>query len=247
MDSDCWRELFSGMAARWSSFAPARVELSSEQFREDFTRVRADYLRLVEQGKWNSGPRDLMTVLGATDDELSHSRVVAWLLQPTGRHGLGFSVLHRILQTGWPQLPMPDLATAVVAREVPRPPDTGVTRADVVVWVGPTVLVIENKVWAPESSGQCQALFREWIDEAADVRFLLLSRDGHPPLTAISDDARSAWRAISYRHLAGLLQELTHRSVSADTAQRAVGQYQAALRHLVGAQDAFAITVRDKR
>jgi hypothetical protein len=89
-----------------------------------------------------------MSVLGATDDELSHSRVLAWLLQPTGRHGLGASVLERILRAGWPDLPIPDLGMAVVRREVPRDDLLGATRADVVVTMGATVLVIENKVWA---------------------------------------------------------------------------------------------------
>ena len=140
-----------------------------------------------------------MSVLGATDDELSHSRVLAWLLQPTSRHGLGTSVLERILRAGWPDLAIPDLGMAVIRREVPREDALGATRADVVVTVGATVLVIENKVWAPESEAQCEAQYRHWRSEADDVRFLLLSRDGHLPSSAISPEARQAWRAMSYR------------------------------------------------
>jgi hypothetical protein len=187
-----------------------------------------------------------MSVLGLTGDELSHSRVLAWLLQPTGRHGLGSMLLERILRVGWPELPLPDLGLAVVRREVPREDATGGTRADVVVLVGGCILIIENKVWAAESVLQCEAQFRHWRSEADDVRFLLLSRDGHLPSSVTSPEAREAWRAMSYRQLAGLIDERTSASHHADTAAMAVQQYRAALERLVGPATALGIATRSQ-
>lgn len=241
-----WREQIGAMAAGWASLAPTDEGPPSEAWPERFDGVRAAYMRLIEEGRWTSGPRDLMSVLGATDDELSHSRVLAWLLQPTGRHGLGSSLLERILKAGWPDLPIPDLGTAIVRREVTRSDDLATTRADVVVMVGATVMVIENKVWALESQEQCEAQYRHWLPEADDVRFLFLSRDGYLPRSAVSPDARAAWRAMSYRQLAGLLDELDDRLDSTDSAAMAVRQYRVALERLVGPAMSFTITTREQ-
>ncbi len=235
------------MAAAWSALAPSKEGLPSEAWPEQFDGVRAAYMRLVEEGRWTSGPRDLMSVLGATDLELPHSRVLAWLLQPTGRHGLGSSVLERILRAGWPDMPMPDdVSMTVVRREVPRDDALGATRADVVVMVGPTILVIENKVWAAESEEQCEAQYRHWLPEADDVRFLFLSRDGYLPRSVVSPEAQAAWRAMSYRQLAGLLDELDDRLDPTDSAAMAVRQYRAALERLVGPATSFTITTREQ-
>jgi hypothetical protein len=241
-----WRARIKEMAVAWTALAFLSEASLSEEWPTQLLRIRTDYLRLVAEGRWTSGPRDLMGVLGATDDELSHSRVLAWLLQATGRHGLGASVLERIMRAGWPEAPIPDLGMAAVRREVPRHDELGATRADVVVTVGATVLVIENKVWAPESEGQCEAQYRHWHDEADDVRFLFLSRNGHLPRTAISPDARAAWRAMSYRQLAGLIDEQLSGVDAASTGGMAVRQYRAALERLVGSATEFSIITREQ-
>lgn len=215
--------------------------IDADRLRRDFAAVHAAYLRLIEEGRWLSGPRDLMSILGETDLELPHSAVVAWLLDPTGRHGLGTALLRRILRAGWPEDPAPELAGAIVRREVPRDDGVRPTRADIVVWMDRTILVIENKVWAPEDPGQCEALHRTWVSEADDVRFLLLSRDGHLPYTAESPEARTAWRATSYRHVAGILDELMV-PTAAHTATMAVLQYREALRALVGDPVPFRVS-----
>lgn len=241
-----WQEQIGTLAASWSALAPSDEALPSEAWPEQFDGVRTAYVRLLQEGRWTSGPRDLMSVLEDTDLELSHSRVLAWLLQPTGRHGLGSSLLERILRAGWPDLPVPDLGTAIVRREVTRADELATTRADVVVMVGATVLVIENKVWAAESEAQCETQYRHWLPEADDVRFLFLSRDGYLPLSASSPEARAAWRAMSYRQLAGLLDELDASLDPTDSAAMAVRQYRVALERLVGPATTFTITTREQ-
>lgn len=242
-----WQTRFGQMATAWSALASGGSTVRRADWPDAFARLRREYLGLRASGRWVSGPRDLLTIAGATDDEVSHSRVVAWLLLPTGRHGLGTRILARTLEAGWPDAALPDLDAVDVVREVRRPVETGETRADVVVRAGPTVLVIENKVWSPEAPCQCESLYQHWIDETEDVRFLLLSRDGHLPLTAVTEDARNAWRALSYRRLAGLLTELGAGLEAEDIGRSVLSQYTDALHHLVGAALPFAITRRSQR
>jgi hypothetical protein len=93
---------------------------------------------------------------------------------------------------------------------------------------------------------QCEAQYRHWQAEPDDVRFLFLTRDGHLPQTAVSAEARAAWRAMSYRHLAALLDERLDIIDTIDAAGMAVRQYRVALERLVGPATPFAITRRDE-
>ena len=108
---------------------------------------------------WISGYADLLHIARVADGELVHSNVVGWLLTPTAKHGLGDSLLRAIITAGWPGSPV-DAARALVAREVERE----YRIADIVVTMGTTRLVIENKVWSDESDGQCEDLFELWAD-----------------------------------------------------------------------------------
>jgi hypothetical protein len=136
----------------------------------------------------------------------------------------------RILQAGWPSDPLPPTGLAVVKFEVPLHH----TRADVVARIGPTVLVIENKVWAPERPLQCEELYREWhtYDAASDLRFLLLSLDGHAPWTTTSSEAAASWRSMSYAALWALLQEMPLNEDKARLEHGTLQQYAATLESL---------------
>lgn len=184
-----------------------------------------------------------MGLLGVADSELAHSRIVEWLLTPTGRHGLGDRVLQALLFAGWPGFPIPDTGSAIVRREVERRDEEATSRADVVAWMGSTILVVENKVWADEAIEQCEILHRHWRGEASDVRWLLLSLEGRLPRSATTPEATAAWRGISYRQLAGLLQRLVPANVTASAGPGAVVQYLATLRNLVGPTRSFAVTL----
>jgi hypothetical protein len=89
-----------------------------------------------------------------------------------------------------------------------REESRGGTRADIVVRFGVTTLIIENKVYSPESDRQCEGLYGTWQDAGPDVRYLLLSLNGQPPRTTHSQAAADAWRSISYAALGQRLEEL---------------------------------------
>jgi len=101
--------------------------------------------------------------------------------------------------------------------------------------------VIENKVWSAESEAQCEDLYQLWSDGVADVRFLLLTLDGHPPRQTKTRAAAEAWRSMSYRSLAALVAEICAQQ-PATAGLSAVRQYLASLDALVGRADAFSIS-----
>src|SRR5690349_11058540 len=54
---------------------------------------------LRDQGRWVHGREDFLGVVSKHRDELTHSRAIAWLLDPCGKHGLGTRVLSSVLRT----------------------------------------------------------------------------------------------------------------------------------------------------
>jgi hypothetical protein len=125
-----------------------------------------------------------------------------------------------------------------VGLEVPRTVDAEHARADIVIRVRDMILVIENKVDAPEGDRQAERLYRVWVDEAPDLRWLLLSPSGRSPTTASSSGARLAWRSLGYRRLAGMIVEAAEDAgPSSAVGSRTVEQYLATLRAMFGSPD----------
>ncbi len=67
---------------------------------------------------------------------------------------------------------------------------------------------LENKVDAGEGIDQCERLYWSWADQPTETRWLFLSPTGRAPATATSDEARAAWRTISYPELRRLLEDV---------------------------------------
>lgn len=166
-------------------------------------RMTDDEARLRAEGRWVHGRDDFLGVLGLERDEVRHSRMVAWLLDPCATHGLGDRVLAGVLRTAFgDDLPDAVLASLGAARstcEVVR----GDARIDVLVRSGALTLVIENKVDAAEGAGQCDAYHALFRDEPG-ARFVFLTPTGYAPRSA-SGDAREAFRPMSYGALRDLL------------------------------------------
>lgn len=203
------------------------------------TAMISEVATLKQEGKWVSGPADLMTIITRHRDELAHSSVVAWLLTPTGHHGLGTRLLRRILDAGWPPptYVQPELNHVTVELERPG----GERRADVVVDMGDVKLVIENKVDAAERDRQCEDLYLWASDTAPEVRFLLLSPLGRPPRSTSSQAAANAWRSLSYAGLAEAIRELIDEDHVTTAGSDAVRQYLRAISSISLARTPFVI------
>lgn len=211
-----WAHQYDELSHEWSMLVGTRLITDPETWDRRFRELRGEHQELVNSGLWVSGPEDLLSVIGRRGDELIHSAVIAWLMTPTARHGHGSRILDAMVRFAWPDDPRPT-GPVVVRREVPM--ESVITgdqaRADIVVNIGDSILVIENKVWAVEGPRQCERLYRTWVDEATDVRWLLLSPHGRPPRTTETPEALEAWGCLSYPILAGFVAEALRLSAGA--------------------------------
>ena len=133
--------------------------------------------------------RTLFDVLGISQDELSHSRMVAWLLDPTESHGLGSKVLRRFLYTasklalaaeidfaknGLPITPL--LAETLSLADVRLRCEYSLSnrrRPDVVTWSENEhwLCVIENKVLSDEGEEQTTSYYDEMLKSFPPEQF----------------------------------------------------------------------------
>jgi hypothetical protein len=146
-------------------------------------------------GLWIHGRDDLLGVIGRHRDELTHSRIVGWLLDPVARHGLGTRLLAALLQNVFNE-PFDHLRLdqARVRWEVP----VAEGRMDIVITAPGLYLVIENKVDTDEGDGQV-LYYMEHVTEP-DARFILLSPDGRKAMG--TDDCGPA----KYSQIADMLE-----------------------------------------
>lgn len=68
-----------------------------EAWSHELAAMAAARRKLIAAGLWQSGPSDFLGILQRERDEIAHNRMLAWLLDPTGRHGLGDSLLRQLL------------------------------------------------------------------------------------------------------------------------------------------------------
>jgi len=197
---------FDRVRAEWLAItAPPPIDT------DRFARIKSEADALVAAGRWTSGPSDLLSVLGRHRDELTHSRILAWLLVPTNRHGLGRRVLTGVLDHLWPgerllRSGVVTVETEVAASALDDAGSTRDARADLVMRGDGLTIVVENKVDAGEQPAQCERLYWSWVTEPGDVRWVFLTPSGRDPITATSDAAREAWRAIGYRDVVQILE-----------------------------------------
>jgi hypothetical protein len=87
-------ERFSTLNAEWFALRRRLVEgweASLKAMTADSDRVRA-------AGRWLTGPADFLGVTRRSRHELMHSAMLGWLLDDTGRHGLGNRLVVSLLR-----------------------------------------------------------------------------------------------------------------------------------------------------
>ena len=196
---------------------------------ERFRTMKTDAEELVAAGRWASGPSDLLSVLGRSRDELIHSRMIAWLLVPTNRHGLGRRFLTGFADRLWPDDQLLRAGPILVETEesgsaIDDVGELREARADIVIRSGGVTIVVENKVDAGEQPQQCERLYWAWASEAADARYVFLTPSGRTPTTIQSDAARSGWKAMSYANLRDVLASALDGSDASPTSGRSTAR-----------------------
>ncbi|MEO6599833.1 MAG: PD-(D/E)XK nuclease family protein [Polyangiaceae bacterium] len=201
-----WDGRLASMVDEWRGCSSPEFDL--KKWQAHFDSLLTEECRLREEGFWQFGPDDFFGVLGIARDENRHSAMIAWLLDPAAHHGLRTSMLKGLLVHL--ELPVPEqLALARTVTEESRQQ----ARVDIVVRSPGLTLIIENKVDAVESVGQCDEYFRLYRQETGAC-FVFLTPDGRPPETAYGE-AKEAFKRFGYRDLQSLLEQALDRSSGA--------------------------------
>ncbi|MGK3987858.1 PD-(D/E)XK nuclease family protein [Sorangium sp. So ce136] len=192
------------LASEWRAIVAREQETRVTQvaaWETQLAEIRAEQEALLRDGHWAAGPDDLLSILGQSRQELYHSALLAWLLDPQGRHGFGSGFLEALLRRCTSDPPTAELNRARPALDVSK----GKARADVVV-AGPGLyLVIENKVDVREQPQQCDRIYESFGPEPGAL-FVFLSPSGRAPVTA-TGDAREAFKTMSYADIAVMLRD----------------------------------------
>ncbi|MFI0232169.1 PD-(D/E)XK nuclease family protein [Streptomyces sp. NPDC017086] len=150
----------------------------------DWPAVAEEVERLTAAGLWNPPPGTAMEILGLGRREVPHSRMVGWLLDPAGSHGLGPRLLDAFLRRAGRERPAgaPRAGEVRVEREVVlRGGDgPGDRRADLVVRLDGTPVVVEMKIDAQEGAGQTTDLAGHFRASHGIPLFVYLTLDGSP-------------------------------------------------------------------
>ena len=196
-----WRSAIRTMEHSWVEIAARRTKILLAEWHEAVAAMRCQQDRLVSDGLWLTGPSDFLDIVGLARHENTHSRMLAWLLMPTARHGLGWGLIGRLVDHCTGETASPPLAVRRVAFSEWR----NEREADLVVWGRNFTLVIENKVDASEQPGQCDDLFENFKNEVEPL-FLFLTPDGRKPHTATTPRSQRAFRTLSWPEVRAMLE-----------------------------------------
>lgn len=190
------------LRARYGGTRPERVSNMLARAR----RIDAD---LCEQRRSTATRFNFFDALGLGDDELAHSRFLAFLLDPGGRHDQGAFFLGSFLaRFGAAQAANPpNLEAASVCVEF----SAGQDRLDIVMLLPNFGAVcIENKTWSGEGKDQI-ARYQRWLAGIPDgpKQLIFLTPDGRHATTAVTHGAPVT--PVSYAELAEWLQKLRDR------------------------------------
>ena len=196
-----WDAHIRAMKREWGEISVRRTGVLLAGWHEAMSDMQAQQDRLVSDGLWVTGPSDFLDIIGLARHENTHSRMLEWLLKPTGRHGLGCGLVRQLVErcTGAP------VSEPVSVRRVAFSVWRNDREADLVVWSENFTLVIENKVDAPEQPDQCDDLYQNFKNENAPL-FLFLTPDGRRPDTVATPDAQRAFQALSWPEVRAMLE-----------------------------------------
>lgn len=223
-----WADEFASYALEW---AEAGVDVPPADWAQEFDVAARAHDALVDAGQWLAGPRTLLGVLGLRHLETPHSKVLAWLLDPGSRHGLGTRLLERLVARVRPDLTPADLRRARVNVEEPcQTDDACFGRADVVVRGNGWTIVIENKIWAGQHGSQLDVYFDAYTATEAQPTFVFLTPYGAAPRSQ-RPEVRAAFTPLSWaRDIVGMLDDVLASSVHTAPTTAAASDYLEALR-----------------
>jgi hypothetical protein len=179
-------------------------EALSASLRMGLERIHARIAELEEAGGWHKQYFNWFTVADRTYSELTHSKVLAWLLNPMEAHGLGDAFLRAFVKEVFHE-DLSDTTSVVVKREYRIVPSgSDFLSCDIVIWLSADcVLVIENKIYSSEGKNQLSEYARYWRKRVQKPYFVYLTRNGERPTKC------EHFISVSYHTVRRLLTKLT--------------------------------------
>lgn len=187
---DQWITRFEAFALEWQQ--ASRIVVPAEWFEEFEAAIEARE-RLVRAGQWGIGPRSLLGVLGERHLETRHTVILAWLLDPLGRHGLGSRLAARFLASAVPERPLACEQLRCTTEELCA---TYGGNVDIVMRGAGWRVVVEAKIWAGPSGDQLDRYYDEFLDD--QTYFVYLTREGTRAYSRRDEVARG-YRPLSWR------------------------------------------------
>ena len=227
-----WEAQFRAIEREWGEISVRRTRALLADWRRAMSEMRCQHDRLVSDGQWVTGPSDCLEIIRRARDENTHSRMLAWLLNPTGRHGLGCALVRRLVE----HCTVEPVPASLAVRTVTFSEWGNDREADLVVRGEDFTLVIENKVDASEQPRQCDDLYLNFKNERAPL-FLFLTPDGRKPRTATALCAQRAFRTLSWSEVRAMIETALNESRPASGAAGAVdvvGNYLRTLKEQFG-------------
>jgi len=170
---------------------------------------------------------NIFQTLGLQADELSHSKIIAELLNPKGSHGRGDEFLKLFLPfAGFDDASKFENAKVAIERKT----ENG--RVDILITGNQATIVIENKIYAGEQEGQL-ARYRQDYPTATIVYLTLY---GHPPTDYSTRGDKEAYdKSISYQeHIISWLEQCKEKAVNFSYVRETIAQYINLLQSLTG-------------
>lgn len=210
--------------------------------REAIKNFLLDIQCLDRLTKW-SNKFNLFDVLKVSGTEIRHSNTLAWLLNPSENHGLGDTVIRRIIQK---------MSQAVDSSEIFHTLLLDFQNADVrrewknidILAILPKehfLLCIENKVFSGEHDNQLQKYQKTLQKEFPDYQkiFIFLTPDGSLPE---NEELNSDWQPLSYTDVVEIIElAITEKTVTNEV-HFFINQYIDAVRRtIVGDQELVQI------
>lgn len=188
---------FNQLAAEWR-------EVCARQMRDwdaALKQMIADEAALMADRRWRSGPATLLEMLGLNRNEVVMVRALSWLLRPGSQHGLGDLVVARVLES----LDVPYMRgiPVDVRREERHDAGAGWVAADLLLRTAGQCVLIEAKIDAVESTGQCELLAGLWAHESPTLVFLTPNRRA----PASASGTRDRWRRMSWSDIADIVAD----------------------------------------
>jgi hypothetical protein len=183
------------LAGEWNSIKHSRIE----QWEKSLAALARETAAIKSAGRWRTGKRTLLEVLGVHHLEVKLVACLAWVVRPEEHHGLGDKVVRGLFDRLG--LPFDPAARVRVSVEETRYTADGIrTRADLIVRVGGSCVLVEAKFNAVQHGDQCARLAKLWANEAATLVYL--TKDGH------DHDVPAGWATLTWRDIAGLMAPL---------------------------------------